>query len=121
VPIRIDKKVVHLLISHPNARDPNRNHDEIRFWADYIGGNGMYIVDDAIERGTVSAESKKAPSTFVILGEQSTDTIDQLLKNPRVTAGKESRPEVLASKDADLTESGADANLAYLDLKFKQP
>lgn len=121
VPINVEGKTVHLLISHPNARDPNRNHDEIRFWADYIGGQGMYIVDDAIERGTVSAESKKVPSSFVILGEQSSDSIDQLLKNPRVSAGKESRAEVLASKDATVTGSGADASLIYLDLKFKKP
>ncbi len=45
VPIEIGKKTVHFLVSHPTPpvfdgpedRNGTRNHDEIRFWADYVG------------------------------------------------------------------------------------
>ena len=48
VPIEIGKKTVHFLVSHPTPpvfdgpedRNGTRNHDEIRFWADYIGPGG---------------------------------------------------------------------------------
>jgi 3-phytase len=55
VPIDIDGVVVHVLASHPTPptfdddedRNGRRNHDEIRFWADYVRpGNGGYLVDD---------------------------------------------------------------------------
>ena len=44
VPIRIENKTVHFLVSHPTPpvfdgpedRNGTRNHDEIRFWSDYI-------------------------------------------------------------------------------------
>ena len=44
VPIRIGRKTVHFLVSHPTPpvfdgpedRNGRRNNDEIRFWADYI-------------------------------------------------------------------------------------
>src|SRR5437764_4348644 len=64
VPIKIGKRTVHVLASHPTPpafdgpedRNGKRNHDEIRFWADYINiGPDMhpYIVDDAGERGGI--------------------------------------------------------------------
>ncbi len=42
VPVRVGKRTVHLLISHPTPpafdgpedRNGLRNHDEIRFWSD---------------------------------------------------------------------------------------
>ena len=45
VPIRIGRETVHFLVSHPTPpvfdgpedRNGTRNHDEIRFWADYVG------------------------------------------------------------------------------------
>ena len=56
LPIRIGKEAVHFLVSHPTpptfdgAEDRNgtRNHDEIRFWADYVGNRkrSAYIYDD---------------------------------------------------------------------------
>ncbi len=50
-------RTLHVLISHPTPpafdgpeeRNKRRNHDEIRFWADYID-NGAHIVDDARAR-----------------------------------------------------------------------
>ena len=56
LPIEIGKKTVHFLVSHPTPpvfdgpedRNGTRNHDEIRFWADYITpGKSGYIYDDA--------------------------------------------------------------------------
>ena len=44
LPIDIDGRIVHFLVSHPTPpvfdgpedRNGRRNHDEIRFWADYV-------------------------------------------------------------------------------------
>jgi 3-phytase len=55
VPIEIGGKVVHVLASHPTPptfdgqedRNGRRNHDEMRFWADYVHpGRSGYVVDD---------------------------------------------------------------------------
>ena len=56
VPILVDGKTVHFLVSHPTPpvfdgpedRNGTRNFDEIRFWADYItpGTSARYIYDD---------------------------------------------------------------------------
>ncbi len=67
--------VIHFLCSHPTPpafdgpedRNKRRNHDEIRFWADYIA-NADYIVDDANVRGGLPGDS-----AFVILGDLNAD------------------------------------------------
>jgi len=97
LPIRIDKRTVHFLVSHPTPpvfdgpedRNGTRNFDEIRFWADYVRpGRGGYIYDDAGARGGLEPGSH-----FVIAGDQNSDPFDgdsipgaaqQLLDNPRV-------------------------------------
>ena len=52
LPIRIDRhKTVHFLVAHPTPptfdgledRNGTRNHDEIRFWADYVSGAGLHV------------------------------------------------------------------------------
>jgi hypothetical protein len=99
VPIRIGKKTVHFLVSHPTPptfdggedRNGTRNHDEIRFWADYVSSprTSAYIYDDEGTRGGLRPGSK-----FVIAGDQNADpadgdsvdsAIDQLLDHPRIT------------------------------------
>ena len=46
-----------------------RNHDEIRFWADYVTPDaGDYIYDDANEFGGIDDDA-----IFVILGDQNAD------------------------------------------------
>lgn len=83
-----DGKVVHLLCSHPTppafdgeeARNKKRNHDEIRFWADYIDG-ADYIVDDTGKKGGLPEGA-----TFFIMGDQNADpdeggSIDNPIKN----------------------------------------
>ena len=100
VPININGEIVHALVSHPTPpvfdgpedRNGKRNHDEIRFWADYVTpGKGSYIYDD---RGTVGGLAPNA--SFVIMGDQNADPFDgdsfnsaiwQLLDNSRVNTG----------------------------------
>ncbi len=80
VPIEIGRKTVHFLVSHPTPpvfdgpedRNGTRNHDEIRFWADYVlPSRGGYIVDDEGERGGLAPGS-----LFVIAGDQNSDPFD---------------------------------------------
>ncbi|MGH3760803.1 endonuclease/exonuclease/phosphatase family protein [Actinophytocola sp.] len=97
LPIRVGRSTVHFLVSHPTpptfdgAEDRNgtRNHDEIRFWADYVTpGEGRYIYDDNGEHGGLAKGSR-----FVVAGDNNSDphdgdsvpgAIQQLLNAPRV-------------------------------------
>ena len=80
VPIQIDGKTVHFLTSHPTPpvfdgpedRNGTRNHDEIRFWADYvIPSRSGYIYDDMDVPGGITPGDP-----FVIAGDQNSDPID---------------------------------------------
>ena len=106
VPIKLPgRKPVHFLVSHPTpptfdgAEDRNgtRNHDEIRFWADYVSGgsHASYIYDDEGQYGGLGRGQD-----FVIAGDQNADPFDgdsvddailQLLDHPRINAS--SAPE----------------------------
>jgi alkaline phosphatase len=74
IPVNIQGKLVHILASHPTPpvfdgeedRNGARNHDEIRFWQDYITpDSGNYIYDDNDHKGALKANTR-----FVILGDQ---------------------------------------------------
>jgi hypothetical protein len=103
LPIEIGDETVHFLVSHPTPpvfdreedRNGTRNHDEIRFWADYVSGGAQasYIYDDQGGTGGLASGA-----SFVIAGDQNSDPLDgdsvpgaiqQLLDNPRVNAGNE--------------------------------
>jgi hypothetical protein len=82
IPIEVeDRRTVHFLVSHPTPpvfdgpedRNGTRNHDEIRFWADYIspGERSRYIYDDDGRRGGLEPGSR-----FVIAGDQNSDPFD---------------------------------------------
>ncbi len=110
VPIKLDKKTVHFLVSHPTPpvfdgpedRNGTRNHDEIRFWADYVSpGQSGYIYDDEGVFGGL-----KPGSMFVIAGDQNSDPndgdsipgsaqllLDHPLVNTKVTPSSEGGPE----------------------------
>jgi len=97
IPIEVNGETIHVLASHPTPpvfdgpedRNGTRNHDEIRFWADYITpGEGDYIYDDAGNMGGLSEGSQ-----FVMMGDQNADPYDgdsvdgaiwQMLENPWV-------------------------------------
>ncbi|MFQ5348199.1 MAG: endonuclease/exonuclease/phosphatase family protein, partial [Rhodothalassiaceae bacterium] len=99
IPIRIGDEVIHVLASHPTPpafdgpedRNGRRNHDEIRFWADYVDpARSGYIHDDAGRAGGLAAGAR-----FVILGDLNADpadgsniegTIGQLLDHPLIDA-----------------------------------
>jgi endonuclease/exonuclease/phosphatase family metal-dependent hydrolase len=73
IPIKIGNNIIHLLASHPTPpvfdgpenRNGKRNHDEIRFWTDYLssGEQSAYIYDDRGSLGGYKGEH------FVIAGD----------------------------------------------------
>jgi 3-phytase len=97
VPIQVNGETIHILASHPTPptfdgvedRNGKRNHDEIRFWADYVTPDkSNYIYDDQGKTGGIAAGS-----SFVIVGDQNADPLDgdsfdnairQLLQNPAI-------------------------------------
>jgi len=118
VPVEVGGSVVHVLASHPTPptfdgpedRNGLRNHDEIRFWADYVtpGTTSQYITDDAGGTGGL-----KPGESFVILGDQNADpldgdsvdaAIDQLLGHPRIT---DPLPTSEGAIEAALLQGGA--------------
>ncbi|MEY2847598.1 MAG: hypothetical protein RI885_263 [Actinomycetota bacterium] len=120
LPVRVGRTTVHLLASHPTpptfdgAEDRNgrRNHDEIRFWSDYVtpGRTSSYMTDDAGRRGGL-----RPGSAFVILGDQNADpfdgdsvdaAIDQLLDNRRIA---DPAPASEGGAEASVLQGGANA------------
>jgi hypothetical protein len=123
LPIDIEGRTVHFLVSHPTPpvfdgpedRNGRRNHDEIRFWADYVtpGKTSAYIYDDAGQRGGLAPGAR-----FVIAGDQNADPLDGdsvpgaaqlLLEHPRVNTSV-----TPASEGAvDAAERQGGANLTH--------
>ena len=121
VPIQINEKTIHVLVSHPTPptfdgtedRNGKRNSDEIRFWADYITtGKGDYIYDDNGKQGNLTAGS-----SFVIMGDQNADpsdgdsynnAISQLLLNPSVNTNV--IPTSLGAPQQAILQGGANTN-----------
>jgi endonuclease/exonuclease/phosphatase family metal-dependent hydrolase len=73
IPVNVDGKVIRILASHPTPpvfdgpedRNGRRNHDEIRFWLDYITPDkAAYIYDDRGVYGGIDPEA-----SFVIVGD----------------------------------------------------
>lgn len=74
IPVKVNGQTVHILASHPTPpvfdgpenRNGKRNHDEIRFWADYLTADtSTYIYDDKGGKGGLSDNK-----SFIILGDQ---------------------------------------------------
>ena len=100
VPINVDGQKIHVLASHPTPptfdgtedRNGRRNHDEIRFWVDYIAGpkQSQYIYDDENVRGGLPQNA-----LFVIMGDLNGDPLDgqgkegiaRLLASPQLASG----------------------------------
>ncbi len=96
VPIRIGDRTIHFLVSHPTPpvfdgeedRNGCRNHDEIRFWADYVSGEFDYHYDDNGKFGGLPEGED-----FVIAGDLNADPVDgdsrlnsahQVTQHPRI-------------------------------------
>ena len=123
VPIKVPgRKPVHFLVSHPTpptfdgAEDRNgtRNHDEIRFWADYVSGgrDAAYVYDDDGETGGLGRGQD-----FVIAGDQNADPYDgdsvdraiqQLLDHPRIQD-----PHPTSTGAVEATQRDGGANLTH--------
>jgi len=121
VPIGIgtvkDGMIVHALCSHPTPpafdgeedRNGCRNHDEIRFWVDYLSdGKSDWIQDDRGTRGGLPAGQH-----FVVLGDLNCDPVDgdarreallALLGHPRV---HDPAPRSLGGAEQKLKQFGA--------------
>lgn len=95
--IDIDGRNVHFLCSHPTPpvfdgeerRNACRNHDEIRFWTEYLNQNRC-LYDDSGQHGGLTKEA-----SFVILGDLNASVsegdslnggIGGLLSHPRVNS-----------------------------------
>jgi hypothetical protein len=119
LPIDVDGRIVHFLVSHPTPpvfdgpedRNGRRNHDEIRFWADYVtpGQASRYIYDDEGRQGGLAPGAR-----FVIAGDQNADPLDgdsvpgaaqQLLELPRVVTSV--TPDSDGGPDATERQGGA--------------
>jgi 3-phytase/alkaline phosphatase D len=124
VPIDIGDETVHFLVSHPTPpvfdgpedRNGTRNHDEIRFWADYVRGgqHSRYIYDDDGERGGLGQDE-----LFVIAGDQNADPFDGdshpgaaqlLLESPKINT--KVTPDSLGGPEQALLQG--DNNLTHL-------
>ncbi|MDX3775445.1 endonuclease/exonuclease/phosphatase family protein [Chromatiaceae bacterium AAb-1] len=74
IPVTVNGKVIHILASHPTPpvfdgpenRNGKRNHDEIRFWTDYLTPqSSSYIYDDQGNKGGLATDK-----SFILLGDQ---------------------------------------------------
>ncbi len=105
VPIEINGQTIHVLASHPTPptfdgpedRNGRRNHDEIRFWADYLEPekSDYFYDDNGAKGGLLPGE------LFVVMGDLNGDPLDG--------QGKEGIARLLASSrvSTELTPSSA--------------
>ena len=124
VPVEVGANTVHFLVSHPTPpvfdgpedRNGTRNHDEIRFWADYVSGpeGSAWIEDDDGRRGGLAPGA-----SFVIAGDMNSDPQDgdsipgsaqQILDLPRVQSAPVPTSE--GAVEASLDQGGI--NLEHL-------
>ncbi|MFG1926986.1 endonuclease/exonuclease/phosphatase family protein [Cryptosporangium sp. NPDC048952] len=120
VPVKVGRKTVHFLVSHPTPptfdgpedRNGRRNHDEIRFWADYVTPKkASYIYDDKGHHGGL-----KPGQNFVIAGDENADPNDgdsyqnaarQLTEHPLINTG--TFPSSAGAVEASKVQGGANA------------
>ena len=128
IPVKVDGKTIHFLVSHPTPpvfdgpedRNGHRNHDEIRLLSDYLNTTkSHYIVDDKGSQGGLAAGDY-----FIIAGDMNADPldgdstdnpIDQLLDNSLVNTSF--TPQSSGAVEAAKLQAGA--NLIHKgDAKF---
>jgi endonuclease/exonuclease/phosphatase family metal-dependent hydrolase len=121
VPIVINQRTIHVLASHPTPpvfdgpedRNGCRNHDEIRFWVDYLAGkDSKHLIDDQDRPGGVAIDA-----SVVVMGDLNSDPADgdgrqqaiksllshQRLQDPRPTSkgGAERKADGKGGPDYD--------------------
>ena len=119
VPLGVGRFVIHALCSHPTPpvfdgkedRNGCRNHDEIRFWVDYLTPDkASWITDDAGHAGGLGEGER-----FVILGDLNCDPADgdarrdaltALLAHPRV---QDPQPRSTGAAEESKRQWGANA------------
>jgi hypothetical protein len=135
VPVIINGRRIHLLVSHPTPpvfdgpedRNGRRNQDELRFWRDYVGvpEESKFIYDDKGSPGGLSAPSSSdlqppasnfQPPSFLIVGDLNGDPhdgegsagINNLLASPRLL--KHAFPASAGATEAARLQGGANAH-----------
>jgi len=90
VPVNVNGTTVHLLASHPTPpvfdgpedRNGSKNHDEVRFWLDYITPQqGQYIYDDKGVTGGIAQQRH-----FVIMGDQNSSATEGNSRKEAISA-----------------------------------
>ena len=123
LPVIVGGETVHILAAHPTPpvfdgpedRNGKRNHDEIRFWNDYVNG-ADYIYDDNDQAGGLGSGER-----FVIVGDYNADPFDgdsfdgainQLLDNPAIIGSATDpavTPEGPGGAEQAVAQGGANA------------
>ncbi|HEY4582751.1 MAG TPA: endonuclease/exonuclease/phosphatase family protein [Lysobacter sp.] len=114
VPVQTPMGRIHVLAAHPTPpvfdgaenRNGLRNHDEIRFWAEYLTpGDKRWLCDDDGRCGGLPADA-----AFVMLGDYNADPVDgdgepgaiaQVLAHPRVNVAVVPTSQGAAERAAD--------------------
>ncbi len=127
IPVQVGNKTIHILASHPTPpvfdgeenRNGRRNHDEIRFWHDYITpSKGDYIYDDKHKFGGLDKQQR-----FVILGDQNASNTDGdaiiaginlLLQSPFI---QDAKPESLGAKENAKNNPNGQYHTAYWKMR----
>jgi len=90
VPVVVNSHTIHVLASHPTPpvfdgpedRNGAKNHDEVRFWLDYINQQDSdYIYDDNGHKGGLGSQQR-----FVILGDQNSSATEGNSRKEAITA-----------------------------------
>lgn len=121
IPVQIGDRLVHVLASHPTPpvfdgtedRNGTRNHDEIRFWADYLTpARSAWIQDDNGRSGGLWAGA-----LFVIMGDLNADPEDgdsthgAITRLTRLTGiAHRPRPSSRGAVEASLLQGGVNAD-----------
>ncbi len=116
IPIQVGEDIIiHALVAHPTptvfdgAEDRNgtRNHDEIRFFSDYVGGDDYMYDDKGVKGGLYSG------AHFVIMGDMNADSFDGDSANDPIgmlEANKYVNSSVLMGDRVPASEGGTEAS-----------
>jgi len=116
---------VHFLATHPTpptldgAEDRNgkRNHDAIRFWADYVAGAAKFVI-----AGDYNADPLDGDSFEAFVGGAQYNAIGQLLDDPPIADPRPSSVGGEAAATAPANESHpADPRMDTTDVDYAAP